>query len=223
MNAINSKAVGWTAIAAGLATLSIPFILAVLVSGGSFDNIIALLGDVLGAIATILIIPMLIAIGRTVMPKHKMLGRLVQIVGVLGALSDFIHYFFIMSGILAFERAVVWNAVGRGLIGIAILMYALLNSRNPELKRVYVLLSILLGLIMAPGIMGGGGPLDDAFETLAQGSTLAEVNPVVVVLLFIMAPTFLLGWPIWLIWTGRLFLKGKLGILEPKGPAPQIT
>jgi hypothetical protein len=223
MKPINTKTVGWTTIAAGLATLSIPFILAVLASGGSFDNVVALFGDILGAIATILIIPMLIAIGRTVMAKHRVLGRSIQIVGVLGALSDFTHYLFIMSGILAFEQAVVWNAVGRGLIGIAVLMFALLNRRNLELKRLYVLLSILLGVIMAPGVMGGGGPLDNAFETLAQGGTLAEVNPVVVVLLFIMAPGYLLGWPIWLIWTGRLFLKGKLAIPESNRPAPQIA
>jgi hypothetical protein len=69
---------GRVTITAGLATLSIPFILTVLVSGGSFDNVVALFGDILGAIATMLIIPMLIAIGRTVMAKHQVLGRSVQ-------------------------------------------------------------------------------------------------------------------------------------------------
>jgi hypothetical protein len=31
----------------------------------------------------------------------------------------------------------------------------------------------------------------------------------VIALLFTQAPMYLLGWPIWLIWTGRLFLKSQ--------------
>jgi len=64
---------------------------------------------------------------------------------------------------------------------------------------------------MAPGVMAvmGVNPLGNVFDKLAQGGALAEANPILIALLFIMAPIFVLGWPIWLLWTGRLFLKEK--------------
>jgi hypothetical protein len=69
-----------------IATLSYPFWAGCGLGGCSFNNTAGLLGDLLGAIAAVLIMPMLIAIGRIVMTKHETLGRLVLIVGGLGAL-----------------------------------------------------------------------------------------------------------------------------------------
>ena len=306
MRPLNNTITGWTAIAAGICGLGIPISLAALaVLGG--------LGDVLGAIIALLIIPVLIAIGRIVMTKHEALGRLVQIVGVLGALIDFVGYVLFISGTFVFVELEAWNATARGLIGLAVLTYALLNHNNPALKHLYVWLSFLLGLVMVPhfivliipmliaignidmtnqkalgrsvqilGVLGAlielaqyvlvvsgilpdgqaanahyagagamaiaiimsvlltqkdpelrisivwlgiifvwasiqtlvGSGLQDEFDRLAQGGSLEDANPFVIALLFTQAPMYLLGWPIWLIWTGRLFLKGQQFTLE---------
>jgi hypothetical protein len=71
------------------------FAIAVLAAVGSLENIAGALGDVLGAIATVLIIPMFIASDKIVMINHETLGRLLQILGVLGVLSWLIAFFFI--------------------------------------------------------------------------------------------------------------------------------
>jgi hypothetical protein len=60
----------------------------------------------------------------------------------------------------------------------------------------------------------------DEINAIMQGN-LAEANPILLASIFIQAPIFLLGWPIWLLWTGRLFLKGKLAIPESNEPVPQ--
>jgi hypothetical protein len=211
MKPLNNTITGWTAIAAGIATFSIPIGLAVLAETGSLSNIVGALGDVLGAIAAVLIIPVLVAAGGIVMAKHKALGLSAQSLGVIGALIDFTQYVLFIGGIITYEQSLPWNSTARGLIGIVVLTYGLLNRKDPKLKRLYVWLSIALGVVMAPGVMAvmGVNPLGNVFDELAQGGTLAEANPILIALLFIMAPIFVLGWPIWLLWTGRLFLKEK--------------
>jgi len=314
MRPFNNRTTGWTAIAAGICALGVTISLgAVTVIGGY--------GDVLGTVAAVLIMPVLIAIGSIVMTKHKVLGVSIQILGVLGALIDFIQSILLISGTLAQEQADQWIAVDRGLIGIAILTYALLNRQNPALKRFYVWLSFLLALVMVPpfavliipmliaigsiditqhkaagrstqilGVLGalievaqyvlvisgivpgdqavyahyvgtgamaiallislflnsknpewrisylwlgivfalviaqnivGAGGLDEIADQLFQGGSLAQANPVAIILFVILVPLFLLGWPIWLIWTGRLFLKGRLSVPEQKEPVLQ--
>jgi len=135
MKARNNSITGWTAIAAGIATLSLPFGLAVLSAIGSLDNIVGALGDVLGAIATLLIIPVLIAAGGIVMAKHKALGISAQVLGVIGALIDFTQYVLFIGGIITYEQSLPWNSTARGLIGIVVLTYGLLNRKDPQLKR----------------------------------------------------------------------------------------
>lgn len=228
MKLLNNGITGWTSIAAGIATLSTPLAFAVSAALASFNNIFAGLADFLGPFITLLTIPMLIAIGRIIMTKHESLqtlGRAIQILGVLGALIDLIQSILFLSGTLALEQSEAWTAIARGLIGIAILTYALVNYKDPELKSSYVWLSIILGLVMSPllsGLSGVGLDLQGASDAIAQGNT-AEISPIVLVLLFIMAPTYLLGWPIWLIWTGRLLLKGKLSIPEQNELLPQTV
>lgn len=214
MKPFNARITGWTAVAAGISAFSIPIFLTVLAGIGSLNNIIGAIGDVLGLITALLIIPVLVAIGSLVMAQHRTLSFSAQILGVAGALMDFAQGGLFISGVITYEQGLPWNATARGLIGIAILIFALVNRKNPELKRFYVWLSIALGVVVATGITAitGFNPLGDEFEKLAQGGSLAEANPLLIVLLFILAPIFVLGWPIWLMWTERLFLKGKLAV-----------
>jgi len=210
MNAFNGKAVGWMTIGAGIATVSISVAIAVLVGISSLSYLAGLLGDLLGPVAAVLIMPMLISIGKIVMTKNDRLGRSVQIVGVLGALIDLGQGVLFLSRIIVYEQSVVWTTIARGLIGIAVFTYALLNRKNPEMKTAYVWLSIILGVIMASSFMSL--LFQDVINAISEGN-MSEANPSLLAYLFIAGPIFLLGWPIWLLWTGRLFLKGKLAVL----------
>ncbi len=312
MKSLNFRTTGWITIVAGIMTISLPFAIAAVAGLGSFNNIFAALGDILGIIAILLIIPAFIALGSSVMVNHQALGRAIQILGVLGALSDFSHYFLFMSGIMPFDEAVIWNTIGRALVGVAVLTFALLSRKNPNLGRLYLWFSLALGVVMAGSLIvliipmflaldniaktepksserwvqalsvGGaliesvlfflvssrtitnqqavyghviglgamtiaififarhqpelrlraiwlgitwvwmvafafiGTGLQDVSEQLFQGGSLEQVNPILVVLLFTMAPFFLVGWPIWLLWTGRLLLKGQPFTLVPQ-------
>jgi hypothetical protein len=217
MRAFNNKTVGWMTIAAGIATVSISVAIAVLVGISSLSYIAGLLGDLLGPVAVLLIMPVLISIGKIAMTKHGMLGRSVQIVGVLGALIDLIQGVLFLGRVIVYEQSVVWNTIARGLIGIAMLTYALLNRKNPGMKTAYVWLSIILGVIMASSFMSL--PFQDVINAISEGN-MSEANPSLLAYIFIAGPIFLLGWPIWLLWTGRLFLKGKLAVPESSELAP---
>ena len=211
MNAFNNKTVGWMTIAAGMATVSISVAIAVLVGMSSLSYLAGLLGDLLGPVAAVLIMPMLISIGKIVMTKHDRLGRSVQIVGVLGALIDLIQGVLFLSRIIVYEQSVVWTTIARGLIGIAALTYALLNRKEPDMKTAYVWLSIILGVIMVSSFMSL--LFQDEIGAITQGN-MTEANPSLLAYVVIAGPIFLLGWPIWLLWTGRLFLTGKLAVPE---------
>ena len=305
MKSLNFRTTGWITIVAGIMTISLPFAIAAVAGLASLNGIFAALGDILGVIAILLVIPAFIALGSSVMVEHHALGRAIQVLGVLGALSDFSHYFLFMSGIMSLDDAVIWNTIGRSLVGVAVLTFALLSRNNPNLGRLYLWFSLALGVTMAGSfimllipmflilnnvtvnepkssdrwvqalsVVGAliesvlsflvlsktitneqalyghviglgalaiaififarnqpalrrraiglslawawtvafafiGTGMQDVADQVFAGDTLEQANPILVILLFTMAPFFILGWPIWLLWTGRLLLKGQ--------------
>ncbi len=66
MKSLNFRTTGWITIVAGIMTISLPFAIAAVAGLGSFNNIFAALGDILGVIAILLIIPAFIALGSSV-------------------------------------------------------------------------------------------------------------------------------------------------------------
>lgn len=210
MNTFNNRTVGWITIAAGISALiGTLAMIEFMVIGNS-----GLFSDYISIFTAVLMLPLMIALGKIAMTKQENLGRGVLILGVLGALINFVGGIInviALEGIIEYYHSADWIYVGGGLVGIAILTFALLNRTNPEMKASYVWFSILFGLGACTFLLGL--IVRDELNALMRFEiTFAEASPFLMGMLFFGAPVFILGQPIWLLWTGRLFLKEKLSI-----------
>jgi hypothetical protein len=210
MNSFNNRTVGWITIAAGISALigSLALI-EVMVIGNS-----GLLSDYMTIFTSLLSVPLMSALGKMVITKNKNLGRAVQILGVLGALIVFfggIINVTALNGVIEYENQASWIMVGQGLIGIAIITFLMLSRNNPALKKGYLWFSMVFGIAMAMSFLGL--VFREELNAILQGRlSIAESSLGLKLLLFFVSPTTILGQPIWLLWSGRLFLKEKLSI-----------
>jgi hypothetical protein len=189
----------------------------VLTGFGSGSWLLGGLGDLLDVLNSLLVIPLFLALGALNGALNEPAGRFVQIMGVAGALVRMTGAFLIVSGIMAYERAVLLVNGGAGLMGIAILLFVAVNRTRPALKSSYLIFSAMVGGVMALSLLGL--LLNDQFTPLLRGEvSFAEANPLVVALL-LLSPLFILGYPIWLLWTGRHLLKGALAYPDPQQAA----
>jgi hypothetical protein len=176
------------------------------------SSTIGTLGDYMGVLNAVLIIPLLIVIGRMTMSKHGPLGLSVKILGILGTVIRLVGGFLLISGILAFEQEVAWEYVGAGFIGVAILIYSVLLRNNSQVSPVYVWFSIVFAVAMTSNFIGLAFP--DSLNQLLQGSmSFSDANPLLVISIFVASPIYLLGYPIWLFWTGLTLLRLQKTIL----------
>ena len=210
MDTFNNRTVGWTTIAAGISALiGTLAMIEVMVIGNS-----GLLSDYMTIFTSLLSVPLMSALGKMVITKNKNLGRAVQILGVLGALIVFfggIINVTALNGVIEYENQASWIMVGQGLIGIAIITFLMLSRNNPALKKGYLWFSMVFGIAMAMSFLGL--VFREELNAILQGRlSIAESSQGLKLLLFFVSPTTILGQLVWLLWTGRLFLKEKLSI-----------
>jgi hypothetical protein len=210
MNSFNNRTVGWITIAAGISALiGTLAMIEVMVIGNS-----GLLSDYMTIFTSLLSIPLMSALGKMVITKNKNLGRAVQILGVLGALIVFfggIINVTALNGVIEYENQASWMMVGQSLIGIAIITFLMLSRNNPALKKGYLWFSFVIGIAMAMSFLGL--VFREELNAILQGRlSIAESSQGLKLLLFFVSPTTILGQLVWLLWTGRLFLKEKLSI-----------
>ena len=209
MKWLSDKFVGRIAIAAGIL-----YILQVITLFGFFggSDLSAGISDILVAVSTSMFVPLFLALGLNVSGKNEGLGRLIRVIGVLGALVKVTGSLLLISGAMPYSKTIQWESVGVFLMGIAIVSFVFFARSNPELSKRYVWFSLLFGLSNVANILGLFG-LNEQFEQLVNGAIgLSEMNPIFVVAMVVLTPIFLLGGPIWLIGTGRLFLRRVLSL-----------
>jgi hypothetical protein len=210
MNQLNNTTTGRITIAAGISSLigSIALILFIVA------NKTGLLSDFISVLTALLMLPLVIGMGKIAVTKHKILGRAVLIFGVLGTLINFIGGIInviSLTGIIDYDQSASWIYVGGGCVGIAILTYALLNRTNPELKAGYVWFSVVFGLAMCTYFLGL--IFRDELNAIMRFETsISEASFFLMLLLFFGSPVVIIGHPIWVLLSGRLFLKEKVSI-----------
>ena len=210
MKSFNNTTTGKFTIAAGISALiGTLAMIEFMVIGNS-----GLFSDYISIFTAVLMLPLMIALGKIAMTKQENLGRGVLILGVLGALINFVGGIInviALEGIIEYYHSADWIYVGGGLVGIAILTFALLNRTNPEMKSSYVWFSILFGLGACTFLLGL--IVRDELNALMRFEiTIAEASPGLLLMFIFGSPVVIIGQPIWLLWTGRLFLKEKLSI-----------
>ncbi len=162
-------------------------------------------GDLMDVVNSALLIPLFAFLGATMQNRSATLGRFVQWLGAAGALIRMVGALLIFARVLSYEDGVLLVSTGMGLMGIALLLYLLATRARLVRRRGYYLFSLVVGFAMALNILSF--ILNDAITPLLQGDVgFGDVNPLLLVVLAF-APIFLLGFPIWLLWTGRLLSR----------------
>ena len=210
MKSLNNTTTGKFTIAAGISALiGTLAMIEFMVIGNS-----GLFSDYISIFTAVLMLPLMIALGKIAMTKQENLGRGVLILGVLGALIVFfggIINVTALNGVIEYENQASWIMVGQGLIGIAIITFLILSRNNPALKKGYLWFSMVFGIAMAMSFLGL--VFREELNAILQGGlSIAESSLGLKLLLFFVSPTTILGQPVWLLWSGRLFLKEKLSI-----------
>ena len=210
MKPLNNTTTGRITITAGISALiGTLAMIEVMVIGNS-----GLLSDYMTIFTSLLSVPLMSALGKMGITKNKNLGRAVQILGVLGALIVFfggIINVTALNGVIEYENQASWIMVGQGLIGIAIITFLILSRNNPALKKGYLWFSMVFGIAMAMSFLGL--VFREELNAILQGGlSIAESSLGLKLLLFFVSPTTILGQPVWLLWSGRLFLIEKLSI-----------
>ena len=203
MARIDSKTVGRFSLVAGIVATVGQLALLGFFGGG---EVLGVIGDFIGVVTAIIFIPLFICIGHLTKVHNPTNGRLIQFFGVLAALLKGISALLIGTGIQSFAQAVIWEHIGSTLLGMVVIVYVISNRSPLDLGRKYFWFSIIFGSVLLISLLGF--VFDDQFTQLIEGRiSLSEINPLLVILLFTATPITILGYPIWLFWTARLFLN----------------
>lgn len=203
MKSLDINRTGRLAIVAGIvAVFGTIALLGFFATGG----ILGFIGDVIGLLGGILLIPLSIGLGNITMPQNRNAGRAIQILGVVSGLLQMTSAFLITSQLQNFQESAGWGYVGSILLGIVVFLFVLTNRSALNFGRAYIVFSLIYGVAMVANILSF--VFEDDFLRLLEGSAgLGDINPVLMVLLFTLSPFSVLGPPIWFLWTGRLLRK----------------
>ena len=159
-----------------------------------------------------LIVPLLISLSMIILNEQAILRGVFQSLVVLGAILLIKARIQSVIGAeintVLIDDTYIWESIGAALIGIAVLGYALLKPPNVGLKRGHVWMRF--GGIFALIVYLGYIKFQDEYTRILVGRKgITEVNPIVVLLIVIVSLVYIVGRPLWLLWTGRTLLKYK--------------
>jgi hypothetical protein len=202
-NNLPSGTLGWLAIALGGGTLIGVVSLILFFTFGAFFGTLSDLCIALEAILSALLAWMFYPAHRAYSSR---LSRFLLAAALVGALIAFIGSVFVIFDITGWFLAGLMNFFGFALIGLWLLglNYYFVQRRDTRWPRRLVQLGLVSGAIMAIGLLTGpgiAGRIDDPelAPWFVSGAQVASLG-------------WLLLYPIWSIWLGRLFLTNRLSV-----------
>ncbi|HEY3475114.1 MAG TPA: hypothetical protein VGK56_10930 [Anaerolineales bacterium] len=193
-NNFPQSAIGWMAIATGVSViLAALFLLLMYTVEPSFGKLNDMFNAILGSASGLL--------AWMLYPQHHarspLLSQIALILALVGVIFTIVGSVLIIYDFTGFVLAGWYTAVGNALIGLwlAAFCYATLRERSDILPRSLVRFGLMVGAIMALGLLGIVGILAgvDSMESLPWYLLLG---------FFSFTGTYLL-YPIWTIWLGR--------------------
>jgi hypothetical protein len=202
-NNFPSRTLGWVAIAIGGVTLIGVVSLILFFTIGAFFGTLSDLCIALEAVLSALLAWMLYPAHRAYSPR---LSRFLLTAALVGALVAFIGSAFVIFDITGWFLAGLMNFFGYALVGLWLLglNYYFVQRRDIRWPPRFVQLGLVSGAIMAIGLLTGPGivgRVDDPelAPWFVSGAQVASLG-------------WLLLYPIWSIWLGRLFLTNRLAV-----------
>jgi hypothetical protein len=202
-NNLPSRTLGWVAIAIGGVTLIGVVSLILFFTIGAFFGTLSDLCIALEAVLSALLAWMLYPAHRAYSPR---LSRFLLTAVLVGSLVAFIGSAFVIFDITGWFLAGLMNFFGYALVGLWLLglNYYFVQRRDIRWPPRFVQLGLVSGAIMAIGLLTGPGivgRVDDPelAPWFVSGAQVASLG-------------WLLLYPIWSIWLGRLFLTNRLAV-----------
>jgi hypothetical protein len=200
-NNFPSRTLGWLAIAIGGVTLIGAVSLILFFTFSAFFGTLSDLCIALEAILSALLAWMLYPSHRAQAPR---LSQFLLTAALVGALVAFIGSAFVIFDITGWYLAGLMNFFGYALVGLWLLglNYYFAQRRDTRWPRRFVQFGLVSGAIMAIGLLTGPGivgRVDDPelAPWFVNGAQVASLG-------------WLLLYPIWSIWLGRLLLTNRL-------------
>ncbi len=201
-NNFPSRTLGWVANALGGLTLIGVVSLILFFTAGAFFGTLSDLCIALEAILSALLAWMFYPAHRAYSPR---LSRFLLTAALVGALVAFIGSAFVIFEVTGWFLAGLMNFFGYALVGLWLLglNYIFAQRRNRWPRRL-VRFGLVSGAIMAIGLLTGPGivgRIDDPelAPWFVSGAQVASLG-------------WLLLYPIWSIWLGRLLLTNRLSV-----------
>ena len=192
----STATVGWAAIATGVAViLAVIFITLMYTVSMSFGVVNDVFNSIIG-ITSVLLACMLY-------PEHHarspVMSQITLVLAVIGAISTVVGSVLIIFDFTGFVLAGWYTAVGNALIGLWLAAFCYSMQRGDRFPRNLVTFGLVVGVIMALGLLGIPGILTgvDSMDSLPW-YLLAGF--------FGFIGTYIL-YPIWTIWFGQIAIK----------------
>ena len=191
-----SYVAGWFALAAGFAsTFASVLIILFYVVGGPFGT----LNDIFNGIAGILSVILAWMLFSNFRLNSSFMPRVAFILAMIGAIIVVIGSILIIFDFTGWVLAGWYTTVGNAFIGIWLITFSDFAQRNNMLPRKLLTFGLIVGSIMAVGIV--------AIPGIVMGVDSMESTPWYISLGFLgFIGTYFL-YPIWTIWLGRTLLS----------------
>jgi len=169
------------------------------------------MSDVAYAITPVLMLPLLFAFRQIHQAAFPGGSQWVLVLGILGVAVASINQIIFLLKVIDLKQSMFGYSVGIGLIGLAILLFSLFNRSLPEISGGFSVFSIVLGAVMALGLILGVFFLDEVYAMANGTLSFSPLTPVAL-LIGLSGAVNQLGLPVWLLMLGRMFLVGKINI-----------
>jgi hypothetical protein len=198
-----SRNLGWLAIAVGgvilLGDVSLILFFTIGSFFGTFNDLCIAFAAILSGLLSWILYPA----NRAYSPR---LSQLLLTAALVGALVASIGSAFVIFDVTGYFLAGLMNFFGYGLVGLWLLGLSYCAPRRNGWPRHLVQLGLISGASMAVGLLTGPGIVGRID------------NPELALWFVYVAPVASLGWlllyPIWSIWLGRLLLSNRLSVQQ---------
>ena len=194
-NTFSPSAVGWVAIATGIAAiLAVIFLTLMAAVNPSFGKVNDVFNGIIGVSSAVLAW-MLFAEHHA---KSPLMSQIALALAVLGAIFTIVGSVLIIYGFTDFVLAGWYSGIGNALIGLWLAAFCYSLLRGDALPHNLVIFGIIVGAFMAVGLLGIPG--------IFAGIDSMESMPWYLYIAFFgWLGTYIL-YPIWTIWLGRILL-----------------
>jgi len=210
MTVSDSPFVGWTAIAGGVVgVVGFIALLLLFVVGEPFGT----LNDILSIPVALLVAPLLLALYRLHAASYPAVAVVALLAGLAGYAAAAIGSGLLVLGRIDFNTSLLFGIGGFGLIGLWALLTSGMGLRGDTLPGAAAWAGLALSVAPTLALLAVLRAESVANALNAMGGQTGGTPPgALAMVFFILGGLSYAAMPLWIVWLGRLFLAGRVGL-----------